>query len=441
MMAVQKTSVILLLLVGLILAKGNEEGETCLVDGTCAGDETLNGGIDLDADDQEGFTGDEGCMDQHENCEFWAEHEECSKNPNYVNQYCKKSCHKCIDFGLEQHIREGHETEILEVIDDTTTYMRDVVMVDHKFEKVKFECKNRHEECSYWKVLGECEANPGYMDVKCAPACQTCEKILFETRCPIDPSLPDAWGPGDLNKMFEKITTEEEFEKYNPRILSRPALSIEQGDDSDTEDYQVGPWVVVLDEFITEEECETLIKLGHVEGYKRSSDVGKMKFDGSFESNINDGRTSNNAWCQHDCYEDPTAKRVMERIENITGIPEQNSEFLQLLKYEVGQYYKTHHDYIGHQLQRPQGVRLITVFLYLNDVEAGGGTDFPDLKLTVQPKRGSALIWPSVLDEDPNKKDGRTMHQALAVEKGTKFGANAWLHMRDFKTPNKNGCQ
>jgi len=79
--------------------------------------------------------------------------------------------------------------------------------------------------------------------------------------------------------------------------------------------------------------------------------------------------------------------------------------------------------------------------LYLNDVEAGGGTDFPDLKLTVQPKRGSALIWPSVLDEDPNKKDGRTMHQALPVEKGTKFGANAWLHIRDFKTPNKNGCQ
>jgi prolyl 4-hydroxylase len=63
--------------------------------------------------------------------------------------------------------------------------------------------------------------------------------------------------------------------------------------------------------------------------------------------------------------------------------------------------------------------------LYLNDVEEGGGTDFPDLGLTVMPKRGSALIWPSVLDSDPNRKDGRTEHQALPVEKGIKYGANA----------------
>ena len=109
------------------------------------------------------------------------------------------------------------------------------------------------------------------------------------------------------------------------------------------ENYQIGPWVVVLDDFVTEDECTKLIELGHVEGYKRSSDVGKMKFDGTFESNVNEGRTSTNAWCQHDCYTDPVAQGVMQRIENITGIPEPNSEFLQLLKYEVGQHYHTHH--------------------------------------------------------------------------------------------------
>jgi len=41
------------------------------------------------------------------------------------------------------------------------------------------------------------------------------------------------------------------------------------------------------------------------------------------------------------------------------------------------------------------------------------------------PKRGRALLWPSVLDSDPNKKDPRTTHQALPVGKGSlKFGAN-----------------
>ena len=32
-------------------------------------------------------------------------------------------------------------------------------------------------------------------------------------------------------------------------------------------------------------------------------------------------------------------------------------------------------------------------------------------------------------------------HQALPAEKGLKYGANAWIHQRDFKGPNGAGCQ
>jgi prolyl 4-hydroxylase len=184
-----------------------------------------------------------------------------------------------------------------------------------------------------------------------------------------------------------------------------------------------------------------LIELGHLEGYEQSADVGKMNLDGSFEDDFNEGRTSENAWCQYECYNDPLAKRIIARISNITNTPERNSEYLQLLKYEVGQHYQQHHDYIVNDVNRQQGPRILTVFLYLNDVEAGGGTNFPLLDLTVQPKKGSALVWPSVVDEDPSQQDDRTEHQALRVEKGIKYGANAWIHLRDFKTPNSNGCQ
>ena len=37
----------------------------------------------------------------------------------------------------------------------------------------------------------------------------------------------------------------------------------------------------------------------------------------------------------------------MERVENITGVPETNSEWLQLLRYEKEQFYNQHHDLIG----------------------------------------------------------------------------------------------
>ena len=68
------------------------------------------------------------------------------------------------------------------------------------------------------------------------------------------------------------------------------------------------------------------------------------------------------------------------------------------------------------------------------------GTDFPDLGITVMPKKGRALLWPSAMNADPMGKDGRMMHQALPVEKGLKFGANLWTHMYDYQAPQLTGC-
>lgn len=40
-----------------------------------------------------------------------------------------------------------------------------------------------------------------------------------------------------------------------------------------------------------------------------------------------------------------------------------------------------HHDYIEYHLERAIGVRIVTVFMYLNDVDEGGGTHFPFLNV------------------------------------------------------------
>lgn len=56
------------------------------------------------------------------------------------------------------------------------------------------------------------------------------------------------------------------------------------------------------------------------------------------------------------------------------------------------------------------------------------------MSIDVHPKKGSALVWPSVLSHNPNDtRDERTYHEALKVVKGLKYGANAWLHLRDMK--------
>ena len=70
-------------------------------------------------------------------------------------------------------------------------------------------------------------------------------------------------------------------------------------------------------------------------------------------------------------------------------------------QYEPNQYYRAHHDYIPHQRERHSGPRILTFFLYLSDVEEGGGTRLNNLGIDIQPKVGRALLWPSSLSYSP----------------------------------------
>ena len=115
-----------------------------------------------------------------------------------------------------------------------------------------------------------------------------------------------------------------------------------------------------------------------------------------------------------------------------------------MLHYDPGDFYRQHHDQNAHP-RSPWGPRLFTFFLYLNDVARGGGTRFVHLNLTVEPKPGRALFWPSVRDDDPsatrNHDDPRTTHEALTVEAGVKLAANMWQHQYDFQEALAAGCK
>ena len=110
-----------------------------------------------------------------------------------------------------------------------------------------------------------------------------------------------------------------------------------------------------------------------------------------------------------------------------------------MLRYEKDQFYRVHHDQncMAHSLA---GVRLFTFFIYLHSPEGGGETRFPKLNVTVQPRKGSAVLWPNVRDHDVTLSDERTSHEAMPPTGGLKFSANLWLHQYDFRTPNQEGC-
>jgi prolyl 4-hydroxylase len=121
-------------------------------------------------------------------------------------------------------------------------------------------------------LQGECEVNPKYMKMKCGPACQSCDYLDIRNRCKIEDNGPNAWSPGDLDETFRRLSTEEPFvSQYNVQVLSSPNMND-------------GPWVVTLENVVSQEEADKLIQLGRDRGYERSTNVGKSKPDGTFES-------------------------------------------------------------------------------------------------------------------------------------------------------------
>lgn len=133
------------------------------------------------------------------------------------------------------------------------------------------------------------------MNSKCGPVCETCEKIPIEERCPINLEImSNAWKPGDVNKYFTNLTTLEEYKQYEPKVMSRPIYL--EGDTEKTADYKVGPWVVLLENVVSQDEADRLIELGAIEGYMGSVErtaAGKRK---------STSRTSKNSWCKDKCY-------------------------------------------------------------------------------------------------------------------------------------------
>ena len=152
-------------------------------------------------------------------------------------------------------------------------------------------------------------------------------------------------------------------------------------------------------------------------------------------------RTSSQCWCSHNaCSRSELTKRVEQRIANVTRAPQERYfEPFQILRYEPGQFYKVHHDQ-NSGLFTPQGARVFTFFMYLSTPTRGGGTHFADLNVTVPAVKGSAVLWPSVTDADPDVDEPLTRHEGLPPDEGVKYAANVWVHNYDYRTPAARNC-
>jgi hypothetical protein len=123
--------------------------------------------------------------------------------------------------------------------------------------------------------------------------------------------------------------------------------------------------------------------------------------------------------------ETPDTQRIFSEVLNM---PVENMEALKVIRYQQGQHFATHDDAVGQMDTKPNGTawchepypnRVITLFVYLNDVEEGGETIFDHCNIAIKPQQGLGCIhFPAYMNNhrvNPQSKrgakDSRAAHQ------------------------------
>jgi prolyl 4-hydroxylase len=187
------------------------------------------------------------------------------------------------------------------------------------------------------------------------------------------------------------------------------------------------PALRVLNNLLSPEECEALI------GESRPRLQRAKTVDSSGKQQIDARRTSEGMFFT--IGESPLIKRIEQRIATLLSIPIDHGEGLQILHYLPGQQYEPHYDWFDPEqpgfaaITAKGGQRIASLVMYLNTPEAGGGTAFPDIGLTVTALRGSAVYFAY------DTGDTASLHAGLPLQKGEKWIATKWLRERPFQMP------
>lgn len=187
------------------------------------------------------------------------------------------------------------------------------------------------------------------------------------------------------------------------------------------------PDAVVYGNFLSPAECAELI--ANAEGRMQSS---KVLDRASGEAVVHEARTSSSTFLKRG--QNDLVSCIEQRISNVTGLPVEHGEGIQILRYDVGQEYRKHYDYFNpdrettpHHIKRG-GQRIATFLMYLNTPKGGGETTFPHAGISVHANEGNALLF----RYDTPSPATKTLHCGEPVTSGVKWVATKWIRQSKF---------
>jgi len=124
------------------------------------------------------------------------------------------------------------------------------------------------------------------------------------------------------------------------------------------------------------------------------------------------------------------------RLAAAAGLPAENGEMLSILRYEPGQEYSPHFDFLGAKNDtvaqfEMAGQRVRTLLVYLNTDYDGGETEFLANGLKVKGEVGDAVLFHNV--DDAGQPDLNSRHAGLPVRRGAKWLASKWFRERAYR--------
>lgn len=180
-------------------------------------------------------------------------------------------------------------------------------------------------------------------------------------------------------------------------------------------------------DFFDDEECRRLIEIidrvAEPSGIldHGSTEIWRTSYSGNFDRG------------------DPFVQAIEAKFETLLGLPGAWGETIQGQRYAPGQQFREHLDafwtdaaYWPDEARRG-GQRSITAMVYLNEVEGGGETEFPQLRASIPPQKGVVVVWNNACPD--GTVNTRTMHAGRPVTAGTKYIITKWYRTRPWGEP------
>jgi prolyl 4-hydroxylase len=216
---------------------------------------------------------------------------------------------------------------------------------------------------------------------------------------------------------------------YEPRRLARGNV-IDAGDREVVVLLRLEqPALAVLGGVLSDDECQQLIELARPR-LARSTVVDPL-------TGVNataDYRNSEGMFFRLE--ESLLISRLDRRISRLMNAPVENGEGLQVLRYGPGGHSAPHFDFLlpsntaNEESLARSGQRMSTLIVYLNDVAEGGATTFPEIGLSVTPRRSHAVYFEYA--NSRQQLDGKSLHAGSPVIEGEKWAMTKWMRTRRF---------